>query len=218
MVETSDQLVKPIPSCPKTRRGNADELWDVGKQWDRKKKKNPNKRTKNKKKTVAIMAMIMNTTKKARTSVKKRKWNKRVGGGEEKLLFLLTRFIRKENLDKRGCKITEIVERHKIKADPIFWDQFISGMNCVLLFCWFFKICSIHEHLNLVTLGRHDRQWHYIKEKKKGNGEPMRSQRFSKSVKNCVCAIGGSSKNGINEMNRWSPGYLVIYSMWGFRL
>lgn len=73
--------------------------------------------------------------KKARTSVKKRKSNNR---GEEKLLFLLTRFIRKENLDKRGCKITEIVERHKIKADPIFWDQFISGMNCVLLFCWLF--------------------------------------------------------------------------------
>lgn len=52
----------------------------------------------------------------------------------KKLPFLLTRFIRKENLDKRGCKITEIVERDKIKADPIFSDQFISSMNCVFVF------------------------------------------------------------------------------------
>ncbi len=58
---------------------------------------------------------------------------KRKSSEEKKLPFLLTRFIRKENLDKRGCKITEIVERHKIKADPI-WDQFISGMNCFLFF------------------------------------------------------------------------------------
>lgn len=60
---------------------------------------------------------------------------KRKSSEEKKLPFLLTRFIRKENLDKRGCKITEIVERHKIKADPIFGDQFISGMNCVNVFC-----------------------------------------------------------------------------------
>lgn len=91
-------------------------------------------------------------------------------GGKEDLPFLLTRFIRKENLDKRGCKITEIVERHKIKADPIFWDQFISYRLelCFVVF-WLFQICSIHEHLNLVTISRHDRQWHYIKEKKKLN-------------------------------------------------
>lgn len=85
---------------------------------------------KTKGKPVATMAMIMNTTKKKQEHLS-RNTNQIKGGGEEKLLFLLTRFIRKENLDKRGCKITEIVERHKIKADPIFWDQFISGMNCV---------------------------------------------------------------------------------------
>lgn len=80
--------------------------------------------------------MIMNTTKKQEHLSRN---TNQIIGGEEKLLFLLTRFIRKENLDKRGCKITEIVERHKIKADPIFWDQFISDMNCVGVFCcWMF--------------------------------------------------------------------------------
>lgn len=80
---------------------------------------------------MAIMAMIM------RNSTKKQEHLSRNEG--KKLPFLLTRFIRKENLDKRGCKITEIVERDKIKADPIFWDQFIPGMNCVFLFS------SIHD-------------------------------------------------------------------------
>lgn len=83
---------------------------------------------------MVMMTMTMrNSTQKQEDFVKKRKSSE----GEKKLPFLLTRFIRKENLDKRGCKITEIVEREKkIKADPIFWDQFISGMNCVVfLFC-----------------------------------------------------------------------------------
>lgn len=72
---------------------------------------------------------------KAERFVKKRKSSE-----EKKLPILLTRFIRKENLDKRGCKITEIVERHKIKADPI-WDQFISSMNCF----FFLLFSSIHD-------------------------------------------------------------------------
>lgn len=79
------------------------------KQWERK--------------TMAMMAMIMrNSTEKKAGRVLSRNANQ---VRKKKLLFLLTRFIRKENLDKRGCKITEIVERHKIKADPIFGDQFI---------------------------------------------------------------------------------------------
>lgn len=77
---------------------------------------------------MAIMAMIMRNSTEKQEDLSR---NANQVRGKKKLPFLLTRFIRKENLDKRGCKITEIVERHKIKADPIFWDQFISGMNCV---------------------------------------------------------------------------------------
>lgn len=82
-------------------------------------------------KTMATMAMIMWKSTKKQEHLSR---NANQIRGEEKLPFLLTRFIRKENLDKRGCKITEIVERHKIKADPVFGDQFISGMNCVCVF------------------------------------------------------------------------------------
>lgn len=88
-------------------------------------------------KTMAIMTMVMmNSTRKKQKDFSRNANQVR----KEKLLILLTRFIRKENLDKRGCKITEIVERHKIKADPIFGDQFIIGMNCVV-----FLFSSIHE-------------------------------------------------------------------------
>lgn len=90
---------------------------------------------------------------------------------KEKLLILLTRFIRKENLDKRGCKITEIVERHKIKADPIFGDQFIIGMNCVV-----FLFSSIHELNNFFTVIRHGRHVQDTSSKRgnkcKANDEP----------------------------------------------
>lgn len=59
---------------------------------------------------MVMMTMTMrNSTQKQEDFVKKRKSSE----GKKKLPFLLTRFIRKENLDKRGCKITEIVEREK---------------------------------------------------------------------------------------------------------
>lgn len=83
---------------------------------------------------MVMMTMTMrNSTQKQEDFVKKRKSSE----GKKKLPFLLTRFIRKENLDKRGCKITEIVEREKKnQSRSNIWDQFISGMNCVVfLFC-----------------------------------------------------------------------------------
>lgn len=65
---------------------------------------------------MVMMTMTMrNSTQKQEDFVKKRKSSE----GEKKLPFLLTRFIRKENLDKRGCKITEIVEREKKKSKQI---------------------------------------------------------------------------------------------------
>lgn len=71
----------------------------------------------------------------------KKKWKKarnwlRTDWKSKELLFLLTGFIRKENLDKRGCKITEIVKRQKIKAEPIFWGSIhIRNELCSFLFC-----------------------------------------------------------------------------------
>lgn len=86
---------------------------------------------------MVIMAMIMRNSTKKQEDLSRNANQVR----KKKLPFLLTRFIRKENLDKRGCKITEIVERDKIKADPVFWEQFISGMNCVFCFS------SIHDFM-----------------------------------------------------------------------
>lgn len=74
MAETSDQLVKPIPSPLKTFWANADELLRHGKQRD---PKNKQKKNNQKKKNSGNNGNEHEHNKKAKTSVKKRKSNNR---------------------------------------------------------------------------------------------------------------------------------------------
>lgn len=110
-------LVKPIPS---TSGETLKECWWTfiyGEELEQKK--------------MVMMTMTMrNSTQKQEDFVKKRKSSE----GEKKLPFLLTRFIRKENLDKRGCKITEIVEREK-KSKQI---QYFGINSYQAWIVWFF--------------------------------------------------------------------------------
>lgn len=80
-----------------------------------------------------IMTVMVNGTTELNKKSRRICQETQIKWGKIKLPFLLTRFIRKENLDKRGCKITEIVERHKIKAD----SNSKSGMNC--------ELCSLNN-------------------------------------------------------------------------
>lgn len=146
-------LVKPIPS---TSGETLKERWWTfiyGEELEQK--------------TMVMMTMTMrNSTQKQEDFVKKRKSSE----GKKKLPFLLTRFIRKENLDKRGCKITEIVEREK-KSKQI---QYFGINSYQAWIAWFFFF--VHDFWPLqISYIRHDRHVQDTTPKREMWEEPKRA-------------------------------------------
>lgn len=148
-------LVKPIPS---TSGETLKECWWTfiyGEELEQK--------------TMVMMTMTMrNSTQKQEDFVKKRKSSE----GEKKLPFLLTRFIRKENLDKRGCKITEIVEREKKNQSR---SNILGSIHIRHELCGFSFLLMTSDHYKFLTLIRHDRHVQDTTPKREMWEEPKRA-------------------------------------------
>lgn len=95
---------------------------------------------------------------------------------KRKLPFLLTRFIRKENLDKRGCKITEIVERDKnqSRSDISGINSYQTWIVCLFSPSTWFLVLTQYNSLTLIRHGRHVQDT--TPKREKIHREPMMSQ------------------------------------------